>query len=757
MSTGRLLILGHHAELLAGRLTARGYQCASAATIRAVSADVRADAVVVRTGPAGASRTLKGLRAQHRFRDVPVLLEGRGVKEAAGADGVARSLAELERLLTASVAARRAAAQEAFSRSKLEVLVSLYEGLSSGQPLAEVTTTLTTRLTDVLLAENVSALFEAGASRPRPILVDAGQERSVDLAVMPTTRRALETGLPVDAEGTFCQPVRAPQPAPVALVVQRATPLSLDERAFLAAVAQAYERLAPPAELATPPAYLDRYRELVEMNQRLKALDKKKNEVLAVLTHDLRAPLNVLLGHAYLLKTDADLPAQLLPSANAVERTSRTVLELVESLLEQSRDEEGRIVLFTKSFDVAQTCQDAVEELRILAQGKGVALKAEAPVSLEVLGDELKIRQVLQNLITNALHHASGVRHITLRAKLKPRPDGDVAWVEVRDDGVLADPTALLLAFERGRGLGLSISRDFVERHGGEIWAEAPPEGGAVFAFTVPIKSQRRQLAPVPVRELPVVLVADSDPVFVRSCSLAFSGHFRLEVAKDGEEALERVRATKPELLVLSVFLPKRDGLEVLRLCREDEKTAALPVVLVSGNAELTAKVPTHELGLAEVLTKPFPMGQLLTKAAEVLQRAGRLPVGVGPGIDAPTGLFDPVGLVNRLDQECARSVRYGRPLTLVALRPVSAPLPTVTPQMANVLRTALRTPDIVGHWGQGTFIAMLPETPIESARPLAARLVSMLEPHGVEFQARLVEVPHARVGAEQLLERLMG
>ncbi len=501
-------------------------------------------------------------------------------------------------------------------------------------------------------------------------------------------------------------------------------------------------------------AYLERYRELGEANRRLNALDRKKNEMLAVLSHDLRAPLNVLIGHAWMLLEDAKLPAAHRPSIEAIQRTTKKVLALVETLLEKSRGEDGHIVLFTKTMDVAETCQEAVQDLQILAREKQIALRVEAPMSLMVLGDEQKIRQVLQNLITNSLKHARGASQIVVQARLKPSPAGPLAFVQVKDDGIVKDPNDLLLAFERSTGLGLAICRDFVERHGGEIWAEAPAEGGASFSFTLPMTRDSLTLGPARKTDAPVILLVEDDPVFARVCSLGLSGHYRVEVARDGDEGLVRAKQLRPDCIVMDLFMPNRDGLDTLKALQSMPETAQIPVVLISAHPDLGGTLRSLDLGAIDHLTKPFPLNTLLTKVNAALKRSTVL-MQSGPGNDRETGLFDHVGIVNRLEQEMSRSLRYARPLTLVVLKPTMPPGDRVR-VLAGIVRTELRSPDVVGHLGSGVLVTILPETPTEAARPLIARMCGLLQDNGVAYRSRLIEVRDDESSAEHVLEQLL-
>lgn len=508
-----MLILGRRTPGLAERLESRGFECeASSGHAEAVEAvdKRRPDAIVISLPVKAVGPAVKALRRHAGARGVPLVLDGTRVAARSlgklDVDLVGRSIDEVASHLVAGLRARRVADRDELVRRRLELLLDVTRAAHERAGPAKLAALVAPRLREALGCDEARVLQLEGEGPRKAFLVDERRRTPIDLAVAPTVRKALESREVAGDDGAWVYPVPGEPQAFAALVLRRAAPLEQEERDFLAAICVALggaaeraaaEQSSTRTRSSLEVAYLERFKELHEANQRLQALDRRKNELLAVLSHDLRAPLNVQLGHAHILLTDAGLPGALKPSAEAIQRSGRKMLELVESLLETSRGEDGRIVLFSKAMDVAETCQETVNDLQILARERGVALRVEAPMSLEVVGDEQKIRQVLQNLVTNALKHAQGARTVMVRARLKPRPDGDVALVEVSDDGTVRDPNALLLAFDRATGLGLSICRDYVERHGGEIWAEAPPGGGARFSFTLPIRQGRAARKPV--------------------------------------------------------------------------------------------------------------------------------------------------------------------------------------------------------------------------------------------------------------------
>ncbi len=232
---------------------------------------------------------------------------------------------------------------------------------------------------------------------------------------------------------------------------------------------------------------------------------------------------------------------------------------------------------------------------------------------------------------------------------------------------------------------------------------------------------------------------------------MALSAHYRVELARDGNEAVERAKALLPDVIIMDVFMPNRDGLDALREIQSRPDTAQIPVILLSSRPELPSRVRPQELGAAEFLSKPMPPVTLVNAVQAVVQQSRARPrLTAGAGNDPETGLYDQVGVVNALEQELSRSVRYGRPCTLAVLKPLAVTQadPAVC---AAVVRKQLTPPDFVGHLGQGVFVVVLP------ARQLVSKLVGLLAEARVAYRSRTLDVKEvSEGGAEQLLEKLI-
>ena len=231
---------------------------------------------------------------------------------------------------------------------------------------------------------------------------------------------------------------------------------------------------------------------------------KVRDEVLAIVTHDLRNPLSTIAMHAALLRRRAQPHSSSEATAGeAIERAVARMTRLIEDLLDVSRMEAGQLSLVLEPLDAATFLFECVESQRQLADSVGIELRLRTPrVSPCVLADRDRLSQILENLIGNALKFTCSGGQVTVAADVR---DDEVLF-SVRDSGAGISPEHLPHLFERfwqacrterhGAGLGLPIAKGFVEAHGGRIWVESSPGAGSCFFFTVP-RADARSATPV--------------------------------------------------------------------------------------------------------------------------------------------------------------------------------------------------------------------------------------------------------------------
>jgi CheY-like chemotaxis protein len=251
-----------------------------------------------------------------------------------------------------------------------------------------------------------------------------------------------------------------------------------------------------------------------------------------------------------------------------------------------------------------------------------------------VWADELKLKQVVLNLMTNAVKFTPDGGSVDVSAELA----GDEVRVLVRDTGIgiaEADQERIFEAFQRGgrearsegTGLGLTLSKRIVELHGGRIWMTSRLGAGSTFGFAVPVRAdgaatgeaQPEEVAAE--RDLETVLVVEDDPHSAELLTLYLEGAgYRVALARDGAEGLELARRLRPRAVVLDILLPRVDGWDLLARLKADPATADSPVVVVS---MLDERGKGLALGAVEYLVKPVGREELL----EALERCAGEPV----------------------------------------------------------------------------------------------------------------------------------
>jgi two-component system sensor histidine kinase ChiS len=692
---------------------------------------------------------------------------------------------------------------------RMAMLLDITQAATSSLELEKILKIAVEKVSQVLPTDRCSVVLVDSPSSTEAVVM-ATRERddyrpiTIDLSKYPELRRSLQTREATYIEDALEDPLMADvMPAIAPLVVKsilvqplisqddlvgalflrlsrRRGAFGPEEQEFAKAVAAALANPVRNAKLHASVqkkrddlelAYVERYRELTEANRRLRELARFKDELIAIISHDLRAPLQVTLGHGRMLE-DANLAGDLRISAEAIVRQSRKILKMVESLLDRGKGEQARVALDVQLLDVGRVARDCAFELEILAAERGVTLKAHAPERLPVMGDELKLREVLQNLITNGLEHAAKNGAVLVEGEVLHRPDGPVVKVVVQDDGPGMAEEQMHLVFDRyrhgpgGTGLGLAICKEFVELHGGEIWAERPTDGGCAFVFTLPLAQVDRKVVPKLQAlggEQPRVLIVEDEPDIAAVLEGILRKRYRVEVARDGREGVAKVHTLHPDLVVMDVFLPHLDGLDAVISLKASSDTADIPVILVSAQVGVADRVRALNLGAVDYLAKPFHASELLQRAERALsvnRRPGSAPEAEAPptGVaDAETGLLDRRGLVARLTQEAARARRYGRPLSLAVAR-TDAVHPDLLRTAAARMRERLRQPDVLAHLGQGTFAALLPECTSEQAMAVFGRVESDLRAStSLHCHVEVAEVPGRELPEavlDQLLER---
>ena len=375
------------------------------------------------------------------------------------------------------------------------------------------------------------------------------------------------------------------------------------------------------------------FRDLQEQSDALERASRHKSEFLASMSHELRTPLNAVLGFSEVLleRMFGEINERQEEYLHDIHGSGQHLLELLNEILDLSKVEAGKMELECSTFDLHAMLDHAVSMLRERAGARGVELSVHVDPDLdEVYADELRLKQVVLNLLTNAVKFTREGGSVVVRA----RRHGSELHLTVADTGVgipEEDRQRIFESFqqggrgttrEEGTGLGLTLSRRIVELLGGRMWLESEVGVGSTFGFCVPVAGRaldedvdegRLQAEPGPA---PQVVVIEDDRASLDLLTAYLSGvDLHVTTARDGRSGLDAVRQVRPAAVLLDIRLPGMDGWSVLHELKAQRETRDIPVIIVSMVDEPADGV---DLGVASYLVKPVSRVDLLSALSSV-------------------------------------------------------------------------------------------------------------------------------------------
>jgi signal transduction histidine kinase len=380
----------------------------------------------------------------------------------------------------------------------------------------------------------------------------------------------------------------------------------------------------------------DRTAEVEGLMARLVEGDRRKDDFLALLAHELRNPLNPIRSAVHVLRMKGATDEQLRWSERVIDRQVDHLTRLIDDLLDISRITRNDLQLRTGPIELADVVQAAIEASRPLVEQQRHQLIVDlpqAPVTLEA--DHIRLSQVFMNLLNNAAKYTPECGRIWLTARLEE--PGEVV-VSVRDTGVGFSPDKLPHLFEMffraedtlqrsqgGLGIGLSLVRSLVEMHKGTVVASSPGPGrGSEFIVRLPVSS-----LPAPVRkevEQPEakrvtrkILVVDDNKDSADSLALLlrFSGS-EVQAAHDGLEAVEKAEAFRPDVVLMDIGMPKLNGYDAARKIREQPWGRTMVLIAQTGWGQGEDRRLAEEAGFNAHIVKPVEPATLIRMLSEL-------------------------------------------------------------------------------------------------------------------------------------------
>jgi PAS domain S-box-containing protein len=426
-----------------------------------------------------------------------------------------------------------------------------------------------------------------------------------------------------------------------------------DEAGRLRGFAKLTRDLSERKEAQTAHADGERREEMLEAERsaRMEAqrAARMKDEFLATLSHELRTPLNAILGWTQVLRMGRQGPEEIKHGLEVIERNARAQVQLIDDLLDLSRILAGQIRLDVQRVTLVDVITAVVESVAPAANAKGVHLeKILDPRGSLVSGDPARLQQVVWNLLTNAIKFTPRGGRVQV---LLERVNSHIE-LSVSDNGIGIPISFLPHVFERftqkdgtasrshgGLGLGLAISKQLVELHGGSIQAKSRGEGhGATFTVKLPLlvvqdEAESARVHPTHatdpenmllpnLRALTVLVVDDEADARELVSRVLENQGAKVILAGSGEEALKVIEVNRPDVLVSDVGMPGMDGYQLMRQVRATEtKGQRLPAIALTAFARAEDRKRAMLAGYQSHLAKPFDTAELVLVVADLVNR----------------------------------------------------------------------------------------------------------------------------------------
>jgi len=389
------------------------------------------------------------------------------------------------------------------------------------------------------------------------------------------------------------------------------------------------------------------------------AANRAKDEFLAMVSHELRSPLNAILGYTWILRSESTVSENIKKATAVIERNAKAQLQIIEDLLDSARIIAGKLRIEPVLVDLTPVLESALDVVRSAAEAKGVTLITDFDAEPEqVLGDPARLQQVISNLLSNAVKFTSAGGKV----ELQMRSNADHTCIVVRDTGKGIHPSFLPFVFDRfrqadplsvrrvgGLGLGLSLVKHLVELHGGTITAASEGIGhGATFTVTLPRRTEFAlppSVAPSHIGEegafildqalslegVSVLVVDDLEEARVLFTQMLSAYGAQVTAVASGSEALAFLASKppggrQPDVLILDIAMPEEDGYTVLKKVRalegqRGEGMHPIPAIALTAFARSEDRLRALQAGFHMHVAKPVEPAELAMVIASLTNR----------------------------------------------------------------------------------------------------------------------------------------
>lgn len=377
--------------------------------------------------------------------------------------------------------------------------------------------------------------------------------------------------------------------------------------------------------------------DLVLARNAAEAANKAKSVFLASMSHELRTPLNAILGFSNMMRKDPLLSQEQRDNLDIINRSGEHLLTLINDVLEMAKIEAGRVQLESAPFDLGILVRDVTDMMHARAEERGLRLLIDQSSEFPryIRGDEARLRQVLINLVGNAVKFTQQ-GGVTVRLGLKPHALQQRLLIEVEDSGVGIKPEDQQKIFEpfvqlgqtatqKGTGLGLTITRQFVQLMGGAISVESTPGKGSIFRVELPVDRVEATdvVKPEGVERGEIVGLAPGQPEYrilivedqlenqLLLSKLMKTIGFPVKVAENGEQALALFQSWRPDIIWMDRRMPVMDGIEATRRIRALADGKEVKIVAVTASAFKEQRDEMLSAGMDDFVRKPYRFNEI--------------------------------------------------------------------------------------------------------------------------------------------------
>ncbi|MCB0586048.1 MAG: response regulator, partial [Phaeodactylibacter sp.] len=408
----------------------------------------------------------------------------------------------------------------------------------------------------------------------------------------------------------------------------------------------------------------------------LQEVDELKNHFITNITHEFRTPLTIILGMAG--QIGAQPQALLKEGVKMITRNARTLLRLVNQMLDLARVEAGKLELNMRQADIIPFLHYLLESFHSLAGYKNITLHFQSSQpSLTMDYDPERLSHILSNLLSNAIKFTPEGGKVQIQVKSRnvapgysqeeTAPANSFLLITVRDNGIGIPEEKLPYLFNRfyqahpgpgttsspqgGTGIGLALARELAQLMGGGITVESEPGKGSAFTVELPITREAaveagsiiessitepaeeiksglsleaetgKTAETIPTKgQSPLLLIVEDNPDVTRYLQTLLKGQYRIMTAIDGEDGTTRAIEHIPDIIISDIMMPKRDGMELCSLLKEDRRTSHIPIILLTARADLRSRLQGLDRGADAYLAKPFNPRELEIQMRKALR-----------------------------------------------------------------------------------------------------------------------------------------